>query len=53
MQKELRKPREDEPNVLFGCGDHSFHMFTDDVRSGDGWGWSHGDGDDDELLGPL
>lgn len=27
-------PREDKPNVLFGCDDHRFHMFTADMRNG-------------------
>lgn len=36
MQKELRiMPREDKPNVHLVFGDHRFHMFTDDVRSGE------------------
>lgn len=30
--------RRGRTKCLFGCGDHSFHMFTDDVRSGDGGG---------------
>lgn len=34
MQKELRiMPTEDKPAVWFA--DHGFHMFTDDMRSGE------------------
>lgn len=48
MQKEARiMPREDEPNVNLVFDERRFHMFTDDMRSGERGG-SY-----DELLSPL
>lgn len=40
-------PREDEPDVHLVFDDRRFHMFTDDVRSGERGGSC------DEPLGPL